>query len=46
MREIKDEELNMIKGGLSPWFYMGVASLFFFVAGVVDGYVRPLPCHK
>ncbi len=46
MTEIKGEELSMIKGGISPWFYIGAASLFFFVAGVVDGYVRPLPCHK
>lgn len=46
MKEINEEKLKNIKGGVSPWTIIGIASLFVFISGVVDGYVRPLPCHK
>lgn len=46
MKEIENKKLTEIKGGVSPWMFIGIASLFVFFSGVVDGYVRPLPCHK
>ena len=46
MREIELNELKEIKGGVSPWLFVGLAAFFTFAAGVVDGYVRPLACHK
>ena len=47
MKEIENKKLKDIKGGgVSPWAIIGFASIFVFLSGVVDGYVRPLPCHK
>ena len=47
MRDLEFNELKEIKGGaVSPWLIVGLAALFTFVAGAVDGYVRPLTCHK
>lgn len=37
MKEINDNELENIKGGVSPWAIIGVASFVIFFLGVVDG---------
>ena len=39
MKEIDNKKLKEIKGGASSWAFIGIASLFVFLLGVVDGYV-------
>lgn len=47
MRDLEFNELKEIKGGaVSPWIFVGIGALLALVAGAIDGYVRPLPCHK
>ncbi len=44
MKEIKEEELKDIKGGMSGWAIAGISLLVTFVAGVIDGISRPRSC--
>ena len=44
---INDSELTNIKGGAAKYFYgIGVGALVSFVIGIIDGYMRPLSCHR
>ena len=43
---IKENELHQIKGGASKWtvgFVIG--AVVSFVAGLIDGFMRPLSCN-
>ena len=47
MKDLELNELKEIKGGaISPWIFVGIGAFLAFAAGAIDGYVRPLPCHK
>ena len=44
---INNNELISIKGGVSKYFYgIGIGTVVSFVIGLIDGYMRPLGCHK
>ena len=45
MNELKDRELKNTFGGVSIWAIIGAIAGIFGV-GVLDGYTRPLKCHK
>ncbi len=46
MKNIEKEELkNITGGGLSVMGFFGIGSLITFLAGVVDGFARPLKCN-
>ena len=48
VNEIKTNELKDISGGAIHWAAIaGIAfGAFAFIAGVVDGYLRPYACRK
>lgn len=47
MVELKNEELLQIKGGgVSVWGVLGIGTLLVFLAGVIDGFARPLTCRS
>jgi hypothetical protein len=46
MEKIKNEDLKQIKGGFNFKIVFGIASIFTFVIGAVDGYLRPLKCNS
>ena len=44
---ISNNELLEIKGGAAKYFYgIGIGSVISFIVGLIDGYMRPLSCHK
>lgn len=44
---LKDNELCNITGGAVKWTVgVIIGTIFTFLAGVVDGYLRPLKCNK
>lgn len=44
---INETELSNISGGAIHWAVIGFAiGAFAFIAGVVDGYLRPYGCRK
>lgn len=46
MEELSKKELQKIEGGsISTSTVLGVAGVFVFVIGLVDGYLRPFKCH-
>ena len=47
MEELKKEKLKEITGGgLTLWSAIGIGAGIVFLIGVIDGFVRPLPCHE
>ncbi len=47
MNNLTKEEMKQIKGGgISVWAIVGIGALVTFLAGVIDGIVRPLDCNK
>ncbi len=45
--ELKKEELLDLKGGAIRWGIIGAfASVGVFIAGLIDGILRPLPCKR
>jgi lactobin A/cerein 7B family class IIb bacteriocin len=43
---IKEEELFQIKGGASKWTVgFVVGAVVSFIAGLIDGFMRPLGCN-
>lgn len=46
MNELKDRELKNTFGGVSIWAIIGAIAGLIFGVGVLDGYTRPLKCHK
>jgi len=45
VKEIKEEELCKIEGGISAWAVIGIGALVVFSIGVIDGFIRPLKCN-
>ena len=46
MVELNDNELKSINGGgISFWTGAGIVGIFVFLAGVIDGFTRPLACN-
>ncbi len=46
MKELTNVELMDINGGFGAWGFIKVVSGIIFLIGVVDGFVRPLRCHR
>lgn len=46
MVKLSESELKDINGGISVWTAIGIGALVTFIAGVIDGIVRPLACRK
>ncbi len=43
---LNEKELeNIIGGGISYAFLAAIGAVGVFIAGVIDGIVRPLKCH-
>ena len=40
MKVLKKEELESVKGGVSFWVSVAVASTFIFIAGVIEGQIK------
>ena len=45
MKLLNELELKEIKGGWSLTGILGIGSIFTFLIGIVDGYLRPLGCR-
>ena len=46
MKKLNDEEKRKIVGGaISIAGMFGIGSLITFIAGVIDGFARPLKCR-
>ena len=46
MKKLKINEMKRISGGgLSIMGFFGIGSLVTFIAGIIDGFVRPLKCR-
>lgn len=45
MKEIKEEDMKNIEGGISVWGGIGIGAAVVFLIGVIDGIVRPLKCN-
>ena len=44
--KLKNNEMkNIIGGGISILGFFGIGSLVTFLAGVIDGFARPLKCR-
>ena len=40
-------ELLKITGGSINWTFVGaVGTIISLIAGIIDGYLRPISCHK
>ena len=47
MKLLKEDELLEIKAGGVSWTMVGVfTAVATFVIGLVDGFIRPLPCNE
>lgn len=46
MKEIKEEKLTQIDGGISTWAAIGIGAGIVFLIGVLDGFFRPLKCNN
>ena len=45
--KLKNEDLQEIYGGASTGLLiLGVIALATLIAGIIDGYTRPLSCHE
>lgn len=43
---LTDKELNLINGGAIKWTIgLAIGSLITLIAGIIDGYLRPLKCN-
>ncbi len=47
MKSLSKEELLEIKAGGISWSAVGaIVGIVTFVIGLVDGFIRPLPCNE
>lgn len=45
--KLHNDELQKIYGGASPGILiLGIIGLATLIAGIIDGYTRPLSCHE
>ena len=45
-KELDDQELMQVTGGAIKWAVVGlIAGIGAFLAGIVDGYLRPFKCR-
>ncbi|HHX33591.1 MAG TPA: class IIb bacteriocin, lactobin A/cerein 7B family [Mollicutes bacterium] len=43
---LTDKEMFNIEGGKLSWGFVGIlGTIVTFIAGIVDGYLRPLKCN-
>ena len=45
MKALNEKELKEINGGWSLTSILGIGSIFTFLIGIVDVYLRPLSCR-
>lgn len=45
MRILTDSELERIEGGFSVWAGCAIAAIITLLAGIIDGFTRPLKCN-
>lgn len=46
MKKMKEEEMKSINGGaIKLGIILAIGALASFIAGIIDGYVRPLTCR-
>lgn len=46
MNVLKEEELKRVEGGaIKIGLIVGIAAGISFLAGIIDGYLRPLKCN-
>ncbi len=46
MKKLNNEEMKYVSGGgISILGFFGIGSLVTFLAGVIDGFARPLKCN-
>ena len=46
MQTLSKEELLHINGGIGLAGAIAIIAAVVFIIGVIDGFVRPLPCRK
>lgn len=46
MQGVNYLELDKVRGGVSGWVVVGIATVVIFLAGVVEGITSPNPCQK
>jgi len=46
MQKLKNEQLKEIWGGSATGIILGILAIGTIIAGILDGLVRPLPCHE
>ena len=44
--KLSKEELQNIYGGGAGLILIGIGALCVFIAGIIDGFVRPLKCNE
>ena len=46
MYNLNNNELMAISGGIGMWGIVAIIGGIVFIIGLIDGFVRPLKCHK
>lgn len=46
MTKLKEEQLMKIEGGSGSIVIFGILALGTIIAGIIDGFTRPLSCHE
>lgn len=47
MTKLTEKELIQLEGGgVSLWIGCGIVALAILIAGIIDGFTRPLSCHE
>ena len=45
MKNLDENKLENIKGGISGWGVLGIGALVAFLSGLLDGIARPSRCN-
>lgn len=45
MKELNNQQLKQVVGGISTWGIIGIIAAAIFGAGFLDGLVRPFNCR-
>lgn len=45
MKEVSEEELKIMKGGISGWGLVGIGALTTLFIGILNGIVHPQKCN-